>query len=133
MGKDLTCPFCLPQPVDIVIKNELAYARWDMYPVTEGHMLIIPHHHIADYFDATMEEKAYLWHLVDEGQKLLKAKYNPDGFNIGLNAGVAAGQTVMHVHIHLIPRRKGDMKEPQGGVRHVIPEKGRYSANLPNT
>ncbi len=126
MGQDLTCPFCHPLPPDIVLRSHHCYARWDKFPVTEGHLLIIPDRHFADYFEATHAEKADLWAFVDECQAFLMERYHPDGFNVGINVGSAAGQTIGHVHIHLIPRRKGDMEHPRGGVRHVIPSKGNY-------
>lgn len=89
-------------------------------------MLIIPHRHFADYFDATEEEKNAIWGLVDETKVFLDERLSPQGYNIGINVGEPAGQTVMHLHIHLIPRYVGDMSDPKGGVRGVIPEKQKY-------
>jgi diadenosine tetraphosphate (Ap4A) HIT family hydrolase len=126
MGTEMTCPFCVPFPSEKVLENSLAWAKWDKYPVTEGHILVIPKRHIAGYFEATPEEKGELWALVDECRKILQVKFKPDGYNIGINEGASAGQTIFHLHIHLIPRRKGDMENPRGGVRHVIPSKGNY-------
>jgi diadenosine tetraphosphate (Ap4A) HIT family hydrolase len=126
MAEELTCPFCMPYPSEKVLENSLAYARWDKHPVTEGHLLIIPKRHFADYFEATAEEKGELWELVDKGKALVDQMFKPDGYNVGINVGASAGQTILHLHIHLIPRRKGDMENPRGGVRHVIPSKGNY-------
>lgn len=120
------CPFCNPGPDDIVLQNESAYARFDKYPVSPGHLLIIPRRHIPSIFEATSREIADLWDLVFRAKEYLDQKYYPEGYNIGINDGESAGQTVMHLHIHLIPRYKGDMNDPRGGVRGVIPEKQKY-------
>lgn len=89
-------------------------------------MFIISKKHINNYFDADAQTKEQLWRLVDECKKIVDKKYNPDGYNIGINCGEAAGQTVMHLHIHLIPRYKGDIENPRGGIRGVIPDKRIY-------
>jgi diadenosine tetraphosphate (Ap4A) HIT family hydrolase len=123
----VNCPFCLPVDGEKVLTSVLCFARWDKYPVTEGHLLIIPNRHITDYFSVTAEEKTALWAMVDEGKKLLDERFKPDGYNVGINVGADAGQTVMHCHIHLIPRRAGDSVNPRGGVRGVIPGKADYS------
>ena len=122
----VTCIFCTPGPADIILENEYAYARYDKYPVSPGHLLIIPNRHISSIFHATEEEIAALWNLVRDAKDFLDRKYSPDGYNIGINDGVSAGQTVMHLHIHVIPRYSGDMADPKGGVRGVIPEKQKY-------
>jgi len=118
------CPFCNLDKY--VFSNELAFARYDLYPVNKGHLLIIPFRHFDNYFEATPEEKVALMALIDQGKTLIDEKHSPDGYNIGINVGMAAGQTVMHLHIHLIPRYIGDMPDPKGGVRGVIPEKQSY-------
>ncbi len=120
----MECPFCNLESA--VLENDLAYARYDLYPVNKGHLLIIPKRHFPDYFKTTGMERDALFNLVDQGKMLLDSAYTPDGYNIGINSGEAAGQTVMHLHIHLIPRFHGDMEDPRGGVRGVIPEKQRY-------
>jgi diadenosine tetraphosphate (Ap4A) HIT family hydrolase len=94
--------------------------------VTEGHLLIVPNRHVANYFSVTAEEKRALWAMVDEGKKLLDERFKPHGYNVGINVGTDAGQTIMHCHIHLIPRRSGDSSNPRGGVRGVIPNKTDY-------
>ncbi len=111
---------------DHVAANSLAFAIRDGFPVSPGHTLVIPRREIATWFDASREEQHALMELVGEVKALLDAHYHPDGYNIGINVGAAAGQTVMHLHVHVIPRYKGDMADPRGGVRHVIPEKGKY-------
>ena len=122
--KSENCPFC--DTTDQIISNNLAYARYDNYPVTNGHMLIIPTRHISDYFDLTPEEKIAIFDLLELAKQFLDKERKPDGYNIGINIGESAGQTVWHVHVHLIPRYKGDVKDPRGGVRGVIPDKQKY-------
>ena len=119
------CLFCSPN--QIIAENDLAYAIYDRYPVSPGHLLIITKRHIESLFDASEIERQALNKLIEECKDLLDAKYYPDGYNIGVNCGSAAGQTIFHVHIHLIPRYRGDMEDPSGGVRGVIPEKRTYS------
>jgi len=121
---DNSCIFC-GNP-DRVIENELAFAHYDSYPVNPGHCLIITHRHVAEYFQATAEEKAAIWALVDEMKIILDEEFKPDGYNVGVNIGKTAGQSVPHLHIHMIPRYKGDMEDPKGGVRGVIPHKQKY-------
>ena len=122
----MDCIFCNLEESKIVLENEGARAIFDIFPVNEGHMLIVPKNHIVTYFDAGEEDKKYLWALVEECKRYLDEKYNSDGYNVGINCGEAAGQTVMHLHIHLIPRYVGDIENPRGGVRGVIPEKRIY-------
>lgn len=120
------CPFChIPQD-KFVEETELVYAKRDIYPVNNGHTLIIPKRHIATFFEATAEEKLELINTLGKAKKAIQDIFNPDGFNIGINEGLASGQTVMHLHIHLIPRYNGDVEDPQGGVRGCIPEKQKY-------
>ena len=118
------CLFCVPR--DVTRRNELAYCTRDSYPVSPGHSLIIPVRHTDSVFDLTREEMTACMELVAEEQLVLDAEFNPDGYNVGVNAGVAAGQSIFHVHIHLIPRYTGDSVRPQGGVRQVIPDKAAY-------
>lgn len=120
------CPFCKLDTGRVVWESGLAYAIRDMYPVSEGHTLIIPHEHVENYFVASDAIKTALWEAVEIVKNGIDAAYSPDGYNMGFNAGVAAGQTVMHLHIHLIPRYVGDSEEPMGGVRGVIPGKQKY-------
>lgn len=121
------CAFCNPGAGRaILLENDLAFAIYDKYPVTEGHVLVVTRRCAPQYFDLTANEKSACWELVDEVKKMLEGKFNPDGFNIGINCGEAAGQTVMHVHIHIIPRYRGDVENPRGGVRGVIPGRRDY-------
>ena len=122
----MPCPFCEPLDREIVAANDLAVAFRDAYPVSEGHTLVVPRRHVEDWWGATGEERAAIFALVDDVKAALDATLHPDGYNVGFNAGAAAGQTVMHLHVHVIPRFKGDAEEPAGGVRHVIPGKGNY-------
>ncbi|HPI98491.1 MAG TPA: HIT family protein [Synergistales bacterium] len=122
------CIFCSISQ-EKVIENELAYAIWDSFPVNPGHMLIIPRRHISSYFETTPEEREALDSVMFSAKKLVDRKYQPDGYNIGINHGEAAGQSIMHLHIHLIPRYYGDMDKPKGGVRGVIPHKRGYGKN----
>jgi len=118
------CIFCNQE--ELILENELTWARYDKYPVSPGHLLIITKRHVADFFDTTIEERRALNSLLEECKKMLDREYSPDGYNIGVNCGTAAGQTIMHLHIHLIPRYQGDIDNPRGGVRGVIPEKRIY-------
>ncbi|ACL69214.1 HIT family protein [Halothermothrix orenii] len=122
----MNCPFCAISHKDYIAENEYAFAIYDKYPVNKGHALIIPKRHVASYFDITERERQAIFKLVDRCKTLLDEKFNPDGYNIGINVGKYAGQTVMHLHVHLIPRYKGDIDDPTGGVRGVIPEKRVY-------
>jgi diadenosine tetraphosphate (Ap4A) HIT family hydrolase len=126
MSGTTSCLFCSPVPEEIVLKNTLWYARWDKYPVTKGHLLVIPLRHVQDCFDLTKEERNSLFGLLDACRKLLDEKYSPDGYNIGANIGYPAGQSVMHCHVHVIPRYAGDTDHPRGGIRGVIPGKKEY-------
>ncbi len=110
----------------VSLNNELAYSARDSYAVSPGHTLVIPKRHAAEFFDLTRDEVAACMDLINEEKKLIDKEFNPDGYNIGVNVGAAAGQSILHVHIHIIPRYKGDVENPQGGVRHVLPEKAHY-------
>jgi diadenosine tetraphosphate (Ap4A) HIT family hydrolase len=121
-----SCPFCTFGDSRVVLANDHALAVYDGFPVTPGHSLIIPKRHISSFFEATKEEQAALLDLVTRMRELLVTERTPDGFNIGINDGAAAGQTVMHLHIHLIPRYLGDTEDPRGGVRWIMPVKAPY-------
>ncbi|MGE5418228.1 MAG: HIT family protein [Acidobacteriota bacterium] len=121
----MDCPFC-DCCENVIASNELVYAVYDTCPVTKGHLLVIPKRHVASYFDTTLEEKNAINDVIDECKKLMDAKYNPDGYNIGINCGEAAGQTIFHVHVHLIPRYAGDVSNPRGGIRGIIPGRSDY-------
>ncbi len=124
--RDKDCPFCEKHNRD-VLKNKLAYVMLDGYAVSNGHSLIIPKRHVADYFDLYEAERAAMQSLLEQQrQNILLDDKTVTGFNVGINVGESAGQSVFHVHMHLIPRRDGDVENPRGGVRHVIPGKGFY-------
>jgi ATP adenylyltransferase len=121
------CLFCTLPPERIIAKNDLALAVRDIFPVTTGHSLIIPQRHVEDYFDLTPSERQAIEALAHNCREELMLEYPEiDGFNIGANSGASAGQTIFHVHVHLIPRRTGDTPLPRGGIRGVIPEKQSY-------
>lgn len=109
------------------MEHELAFSARDSFPASPGHTLVIPRRHVASFFELTHEEVAACMELVQEEKKLIDAEFKPDGYNIGVNVGSAAGQSIFHVHIHIIPRYQGDVENPQGGVRHVIPKKAHYT------
>lgn len=113
------CVFCSMAATEILCENELAKAFYDGFPVNEGHVLVVPKRHVATYFEASREEIEAMNDLIVEVKELLDEKYRPDGYNIGFNVGEAAGQTVFHLHVHIIPRYVGDVKNPRGGVRKV--------------
>jgi diadenosine tetraphosphate (Ap4A) HIT family hydrolase len=125
---NVECPFCDEKRLaDAPAVREKVFAVDDLFPVTKGHLLIIPRRHTPDFFSMTEEEKAGAFDLIDDLRlRIQSADPEVTGFNVGANCGEAAGQTVMHAHIHLIPRRHGDTQDPRGGVRGVIPEKRNY-------
>lgn len=114
------------EPNRYVLENELALGRFDDFPVNPGHMEFITKRHAETFFDTTEEEKIAIFELIDKAKIILDKEFHPDGYNIGINCGLSAGQTVMHVHVHLIPRYNGDVENPKGGVRGIIPEKQSY-------
>ena len=120
------CPFCTLPPERIIEQTPLALVIRDGFPVSPGHTLILPRRHVGSFFETTAEERTDLLQLLDRAQMQLAAQLRPAGFNIGINDGPVAGQTVLHLHIHLIPRFVGDHPDPRGGVRWVLPEKARY-------
>ena len=123
----MTCPFCDPDISCIFYDDDpLFLCFWDGFPVSPGHALVIPRRHVATWFAATAQEKESLLKGIEIAKRVIEEQYQPDGFNIGINVGEAAGQTVPHLHVHLIPRYKGDVEDPRGGVRYVIPDKGNY-------
>ena len=120
------CPFCNFIQDRIIDQDEYVMVIRDGFPVSEGHTLIIPHRHVGSYFDTTPEERASIEAMLLKHRALLSAEFKVSDFNIGINDGPMAGQTVPHLHVHLIPRREGDMEDPRGGVRYVIPAKAKY-------
>ena len=111
---------------EVIASSKLSLAFYDGFPVSPGHALVIPRRHVASFFDLTEEEVTDMMSLARKVRLLVDAQFHPDGYNIGINVGKAAGQSVFHVHLHLIPRYAGDVPDPKGGVRGVIPEKQKY-------
>ena len=120
------CLFCSIPADQVLLEHPLALAKRDGHPVSKGHTLIIPRRHVVSFFETTDEERQAMLKLLDEAKAVLDREHKPDGYNIGINNGAAAGQTVMHLHIHLIPRYAGDRSDPRGGVRWIFPEKAAY-------
>mgnify|MGYP006169587547 FL=1 len=125
------CLFCNPKKSGIDHENNLAYASYDTYPVSDYHCLIIPKRHVGDYFELTNEELIACNDLVKiVKEEIINKDNSVKAFNIGVNVGKISGQSIMHCHMHLIPRREGDVENPQGGVRSVIPNKQHYKRKL---
>ncbi|MFP5382678.1 MAG: HIT family protein [Gammaproteobacteria bacterium] len=122
----MDCPFCTLAPERILLADDQALVIRDAFPVSPGHTLVIPRRHVGSFFETTGAERASLLRLLDAARDALASELRPDGWNIGINDGPAAGQTVPHLHIHLIPRYSGDRADPRGGVRWVMPDKAKY-------
>lgn len=120
------CPFCRLERNRIRVESKFAVALLDGFPVNPGHTLVIPKRQVASLFELSDDEQAAVWRLVAQVRASLVAELQPDGFTVGLNDGSAAGQTVMHAHVHVIPRRNGDVADPRGGIRWIMPDKARY-------
>ena len=120
------CPFCTLPRERIVQENQHALWIYDGFPVSLGHSLIIPKRHLGSFFETSLDERLAMLVLLDKAKIVVEAEHRPDGFNIGINDGPAAGQTVPHLHLHLIPRYSGDVEDARGGVRWVIPDKADY-------
>ena len=120
------CPFCNLSQERIVAVSEHMRAIRDAFPVSPGHTLLLPRRHVGSLFDLTVVERVELGQLLARVRTALQAEFRPDGFNVGVNEGAAAGQTVPHLHVHLIPRYRGDRPDPRGGIRWIFPDKARY-------
>ena len=118
------CVFCAPRAV--TRQNRYAYCSRDTYPVSRGHSLVIPYRHCADFFELEPQEYAACYELLVAERDAIAQEFQPDGYNVGVNVGSAGGQSVLHVHLHLIPRYRGDHPRPEGGVRHILPDKAHY-------
>ena len=118
MGQPEKCELCVPQSV--LFENELAYVRPDNHSLSRGHILVVPKRHVADFFEMTHAEQSAVVELLRRARQGINAEHSPDGYNIGVNIGQAAGQSRMHVHVHLIPRYLGDVPNPKGGIRCVL-------------
>jgi len=120
------CPFCVLDESRVAFRDGLVFAIWDRYPVSKGHLLVVTKRHVADWFEASEVEQHAVLHALERGRKIILDQHAADGFNVGVNIGTAAGQTVPHLHVHLIPRFVGDVPDPTGGVRYVIPSRANY-------
>ena len=122
----MSCIFCDYKKDEYIAENELAFAIYDKFPVNKGHALIIPKRHFETFFEATEEEIKAIYSLLHQVKKIIDSELKPAGYNVGINVGYYAGQTVMHLHVHLIPRYKGDVENPRGGVRNIKEALVRY-------
>ena len=120
------CAFCNLSDERIWLSSDTCIAIRDGFPVSQGHTLVIPNRHVALFASLPRDEQISVWEMVEKVRGRLMSEFDPDGFNVGLNDGAAAGQTIPHVHVHIIPRWEGDVEDPRGGIRWVIPEKARY-------
>jgi diadenosine tetraphosphate (Ap4A) HIT family hydrolase len=120
----MDCVFC--DYGNKLLENDLAYAIYDKHPVSEGHVLVTPKRHVSSFFETSHEERKALLEMLEQAREYIISEFSPHGFNVGINEGKAAGQTIAHLHIHLIPRYEGDVEEPRGGIRGAIPEKRIY-------
>ncbi|MCL7927545.1 MAG: HIT domain-containing protein [marine benthic group bacterium] len=123
---DPECPFCTWPPDRIWLASERAIVVPDNYPAAEGHCLVLPRAHVGSLWDLSLDEQLEVWNLVAEARDLLAGRHAPDGFTVGVNDGLAAGQTIPHAHVHVIPRHLGDVSDPTGGLRGILPHKARY-------
>ena len=121
-----TCRFCQLREERILDSDPLVTTLLDRFPVSPGHSLIIPVRHVESFFDTTSEERQAILQALDRAKSRIDKEHSPASYNIGINDGPAAGQTVMHLHVHLIPRYKGDTADPRGGVRWILPDKAKY-------
>jgi diadenosine tetraphosphate (Ap4A) HIT family hydrolase len=121
-----TCAFCKLPDERIVLRNDHGLVIRDAYPVSPGHSLVIPSRHVVSFFELTLEERLALLSLLDDARRLIDGQFKPGGYNIGINDGPLAGQTIGHMHLHLIPRYPGDQRDPRGGVRWIFPDKADY-------
>ncbi len=122
----IDCPFCNIEQNRILWENDQTFIIYDGYPVSTGHALVMPKRHIGSFFETGTEERNALLAGLDVAKQIIDNDYGPAGYNIGINDGQVAGQTVAHLHIHLIPRYQDDVKDPRGGVRWIFPDKAKY-------
>lgn len=122
------CPFCAIEPDRTLLISENVVALPDAYPLADGHTLVVPRKHVSSIYELSPTVQSELWELVGKVRSLLMEQFGVDSLNIGLNDGLAAGQTMAHAHIHVIPRRPGDVPDPRGGIRWIIPDKAKYWA-----
>jgi diadenosine tetraphosphate (Ap4A) HIT family hydrolase len=123
---DLACPFCRPAADRGILDEASVKALWDAYPVSPGHALIAPKRHVETWFEATAEERAAMIEAIERVKEIIEREHKPTAYNIGINSGRDAGQTVPHLHLHVIPRYRGDVEDPRGGIRNILPAKARW-------
>lgn len=129
MSSSLPCPFCELPVQRVVLSNALGMVIRDAFPVSPGHTLVLPLRHVGSFFELSNDERTAVLALLDEAKVQLDGEFHPAGYNIGINDGAVAGQTIGHLHIHLIPRYAGDQADPRGGVRWIFPGKADYWTN----
>ena len=126
-GNTELSPFLVGEEIrELIVETATVFSFYDKFPVSKGHCLVVPKRLVSNYFDLTLKEQTACWIVVNKVKTILQEKYNPDGFNIGININLEAGQTIWHSHIHIIPRYRGDVENPKGGIRGVIPSKKEY-------
>lgn len=125
-GPSSECPFCRVAPERTFHEGLLVLGLWDGFPVSPGHALLVPRRHVATWFEASANEKSELAEAIEVARAAILSRHRPEGFNVGMNLGAAAGQTVGHLHLHVIPRYPGDVPDPRGGVRWVVPARADY-------
>lgn len=126
-GNAALSPFLIGNETrELIVETATVFSFYDKFPVSKGHALIVPKRLVSNYFDLTLKEQTACWIIANKVKTILQEKYNPDGFNVGININEDAGQTILHSHIHIIPRYKGDVENPRGGIRGVIPNKKEY-------
>lgn len=126
MPDSQACPFCAPELDRLIASTDNSRVLWDQFPVSPGHALVVPKRHVERWRDLHPAERSELLAGIDTAMAAIESAHRPDGYNVGLNDGAAAGQTVMHLHLHVIPRYTGDSPDPRGGIRWVVPGKARY-------
>ena len=124
----MNCPFCSIDSGRIAFSSDLVLAIWDAFPVSPGHLLVVPRRHAPTWSELNFAEQSAVWSAIDQAKSIISERFRPDGFNVGFNEGQAGGQTVFHFHLHIIPRYASDMPDPRGGIRHVLPKKANYLA-----
>ena len=126
-GKTEISPFLIGEETrELIVETATVFSFYDKFPVSEGHSLVVPKRLVSNYFELSLKEQTACWIVVNKAKSILQEKYNPDGFNVGININEEAGQTIWHCHIHVIPRYKGDVENPRGGIRGVILSKKEY-------
>ena len=123
------CPFCPMNTRRVFYKDDLVVGFWDGFPVAPGHALLVTRRHVSSWFETTAEEQRAMLVAIEHAREAISRRHAPDGFNIGINDGAAAGQTVPHLHVHVIPRYAGDVDDPRGGIRWVLPGRAPYWSN----